>query len=149
MKEILIHRTEGSLRFAFLQAFSPSESHPKADNWYFRYQLSFVGEQPTFPGNFTGNYWHVDGDDMIVIEEFSNEIFDSSAIKSDSDVRRNLVLFDFKRMATAKFSMVSGGYFNVSTMTVGGDVIFQKIYPNMAKEFEVNLRSLEFEPFSS
>lgn len=146
MENILVHRDEISLKLTFDDAFYPSELHPKADHWYPKYKLSLLDKSFEFKGWFTGQFWYLNDDDLIVFEEYVNQTFDSESIKHDRDIELRLFLIDFKRSAVTKFSRLRNGRFDVLRLTEDDRIIYLKKQHDKTGEFEINLNSLEFEP---
>lgn len=145
MENILVHGGEASLKLTFVDAFHPSELNIRADHWYFKYKLSLLDDSWECDGWFTGKFWYLDGDDVIVFEEYANESFEEEAIKQDIDVELRLFLIDFRRSASTKFSRLRGGRFEVLELTVDGRIIYLKNLDDRTGEFEVSLDSLKFE----
>ncbi len=145
MKNILVHRDEASLKLTYVDAFHPSELNIKADHWYFKYKLSLIDNSCEFDGWFTGQFWYLDGDELVVFEEYVNKNFDSESIKQDKDVELRLFLIDFRRSAVARFSRLRDGSFEILELTEDGRIIYLKKQFDKTGEFEVNLNSLEFE----
>ena len=149
MENILVHRDEISLKLTFVDAFHPSELNIRADHWYSRYKLTLIDDSCKFSGWFTGEFWYLNGDDMIVFEEYTNRKFDSESIKQDKDVELRLFLIDFRRNAIARFSRLREGQFEVLELTADRRIIYLKKCFDKTGECEVDLNSLEFELISN
>lgn len=149
MEDILIPSKKHTLKLTFAEAFHPSKLNIRADHWYFTYKLSLLDNSLEFGKWFTGRFWKLKGDDIIVFEEYFNENFDAKPIEYDNDVALQLFLIDFQRNATARFSHFQGGQFEVLELTEDDRIIYQKKLHYQTSEFEVNLDSLKFESFDS
>lgn len=145
MKNIIVHRKETSLNLILIDSFHPSELNIKADHWHSVYKLLFLDNSYSFEGFFTGKFWHLDGDDIIVFEEYANNSFDSESIKLDSDIELRLFIIDFKRGRFAKFSRLTNGVFDNVEINTDGIILYQKKQIDKIGTFEVNLDSLKFE----
>ncbi len=145
MNNILIHRDQASLKLTFIDAFHPSAISIKAEQWFSRYKLGFSDNDFEFQDFFSGNFWYLDGDDLIVLEMYSNEDFDDESIRYVDDIELQLFLIDFKRNAFAKFSHLQGGKFEVLSLTENNRIIYQKWKNGIIKEFEVGINDLKFE----
>lgn len=145
MENILIHRDEISLKLTFDDAFHPSKLNIKADHWHPKYKLRLIDNSFEFNGWFTGQFWYLNDDDLIVFEEYVNQTFDSESIKHDEDIELRLFLIDFKRNAITKFSRLRNGKFDVLRLTEDERIIYLKKQYDKTGEFEINLKSLKFE----
>ena len=146
MDNILVDRDEGALQLTFIEAFHPSEVHIKADHWYAIYKLSFADNSFEFDGWFTGNFWYIDQDEILVFEEYVNTHFEPENIKQDYDIVLRLCLIDFRRSAWAKFSQLRKGKFEVLEMKEDGRIIYLKKHPDKNIELEIDMNALKFEP---
>ena len=147
MEEKLIYGYENSLKLVFLDAFHPSKVHIKADHWNFRYKLRWINSSSEFEGYFTGKFWSLNGETIIVLEKYANDNFDEETIEYDADIKRKLLLIDLKKSRLTEFSSAFGGHFKIIELTEKGIIIYEKLYPDMIKEFEVDLNDLRFEYF--
>lgn len=147
MEDILIPSNTHTLKLTFADAFHPSKLNIRADHWYFTYKLSLLDDSLSFGKWFTGRFWKLT-DDIIVFEEYVNENLDEESIKHDNDVALQLFLIDFQKQASAHFSGVRGGKFDMLELREDGRVIYQKLACFQIREFEINLDDLKFEPFS-
>ncbi|WP_375559277.1 hypothetical protein ACE193_16260 [Bernardetia sp. OM2101] len=148
MENILVSSKKHTLKLTFADAFHPSELNIRADHWYFTYKLSLLDDSLTFGKWFTGKFWKLKEENIIIFEEYANESFDEESIKHDNDVVLRLFLIDFQKNATARFSHFQGGQFDVTELTEDGRIIFQKKLHYQTSEFEIRLDSLKFEFFS-
>ncbi len=144
MENILVYRKEASLRLTFIDAFHPSEVNIKADNWYFRYKL-YGDDFYEFAGWFTGKFWYLDGEEIIAFEEYVNENFDKDTIKYNEDVELRIFIIDFKKNATANFSKLRNGTFEIIELKEDRIIYLKKQYDKIG-EFEINIDSLKFDP---
>ncbi|GAB1858114.1 hypothetical protein MHTCC0001_29510 [Flavobacteriaceae bacterium MHTCC 0001] len=140
---------ETSLELSFIDQFHPSELNIKADHWYSKYKLRLLEKSYEFGGWFTGRFWSLDGDKIIVFEKYINENFDSELIKLDKDVESRLFLIDFRRNAVTKFSRLRGGRFEVLELTKNGRIVYLKKQYDKTGEYKVDLDSLKFELINS
>jgi hypothetical protein len=148
MENILVSSKKSTLKLTFVDSFHPSELNIKAEHWYFKYKLS-LDNSFEFGEWFTGKFWNLKGDDIIVFEEYANENLDSESIKKDNDVELRLFLIDFQKNTTARFSHLQGGKFEILELTEDGRIIYQKKLNYHTSEFEVRLDSLKFGSFST
>lgn len=144
MENIIVHGRDTSLNLTFVDAFHPSELNIKAEHWYYRYKLTLLDSSYEFDGWFTGKFWHLEKEEIIVFEEYINEKFNAEIIKEDKDVELRLFLVDFKRNAVAKFSRLSEGRFDVIELTKNKSIVYLKKKHDRIGEFKVSLDSLKF-----
>ncbi|WP_338794171.1 hypothetical protein [Bernardetia sp. MNP-M8] len=149
MEDILISSKNHTLKLTFADAFHPSNLNIRADHWYFTYKLSLLDDSLKFGKWFTGKFWKLKEEDIIIFEEYANESFDAEFIKHDNDAVLRLFLIDFQKNATARFSNFQGGQFEILELTEDGRIIYQKKLNNQTSEFEIRLDSLKFESFDS
>lgn len=147
MEDILLDiNPDQDLRLKFFDAVHPSLVDMRAEDWKFIFQL-YQKKSKIDNGFFTSNFFISKPEKLLFIEEYHSSITNKGYIKTDSDVLTNLRIFDFKNNTTGNFSKLTGGSF-LMLKIVDTIFYFNKQYPGVTSEFEIDITKIKYEAIS-